>query len=78
MLLTDKDKVCIPVPLYHCFGMVLGNLACINRGAAMVYPNDSFNAKMTLETVSKYKCTGLYGVPTMFIEYFKEYEKNPK
>jgi len=65
--LTDKDLVCIPVPLYHCFGMVLGNLACVTHGAAMVYPGEGFDPLATLETVSAERCTALYGVPTMFI-----------
>ena len=65
--LTDRDKVCIPVPLYHCFGMVLGNLACITHGSAMVYPGEGFDPLATLETVVSERCTALYGVPTMFI-----------
>jgi fatty-acyl-CoA synthase len=65
--LTDRDRVCIPVPLYHCFGMVLGNLACITHGAAMVFPSDGFDPLATLETVASERCTALYGVPTMFI-----------
>jgi fatty-acyl-CoA synthase len=65
--LTDRDRICIPVPLYHCFGMVLGNLACLTHGAAMVYPSEGFDPLATLEAVEAEKCTGLYGVPTMFI-----------
>jgi fatty-acyl-CoA synthase len=65
--LTDRDRVCIPVPLYHCFGMVLGNLACITHGAAMVYPSEGFDPLATLQTVEAERCTALYGVPTMFI-----------
>jgi fatty-acyl-CoA synthase len=65
--LTDRDKVCIPVPLYHCFGMVLGNLACVTHGSAMVYPGEGFDPLATLETVESERCTALYGVPTMFI-----------
>jgi fatty-acyl-CoA synthase len=65
--LTERDRVCIPVPLYHCFGMVLGNLACITHGAAMVYPGEGFDPLTTLEAVEADKCTALYGVPTMFI-----------
>ena len=65
--LTERDRVCIPVPLYHCFGMVLGNLACITHGAAMVYPSEGFDPLLTLETVEAERCTALYGVPTMFI-----------
>ena len=64
---TDRDRVCIPVPLYHCFGMVLGNIACITHGSAMVYPGEGFEALATLEAVEAEKCTALYGVPTMFI-----------
>jgi fatty-acyl-CoA synthase len=65
--LTDRDRVCIPVPLYHCFGMVLGNLACMTHGAAMVYPAEGFDPLATLEAVEAERCTALYGVPTMFI-----------
>lgn len=64
---TNIDRVCIPVPFYHCFGMVIGNLACVTHGACMVIPNDGFEAKKTLEAVEIEKCTSLYGVPTMFI-----------
>jgi fatty-acyl-CoA synthase len=67
MRLTEKDRICIPVPLYHCFGMVLGNLACVTHGAAMVYPGEAFDPLAVLETVQAERCTGLYGVPTMFI-----------
>ncbi len=65
--LTYEDSVCIPVPLYHCFGMVMGNLACITRGAAMVYPSEGFEPLAVLQTVQEEHCTSLYGVPTMFI-----------
>ena len=64
---TEKDSVAIAVPLYHCFGMVMGNLACINYGATMVYPSDGFSAAAALEAVTNYKCTSIYGVPTMVI-----------
>ena len=64
---TDKDRLCIPVPLYHCFGMVMGNLACLSHGATAVYPNDGFDPLLTLQTVQDEKCTALHGVPTMFI-----------
>lgn len=67
MQLSGDDKLCIPVPLYHCFGMVLGNLACVTHGAAMVFPGESFEPKAVLETVQAERCTGLHGVPTMFI-----------
>ncbi|MDQ1374167.1 MAG: fatty-acyl-CoA synthase [Actinomycetota bacterium] len=64
---TDQDRVCIPVPLYHCFGMVMGNLGCTTHGATMVYPAPAFDPLATLETVEAERCTSLYGVPTMFI-----------
>lgn len=67
MRLTEADRLCIPVPLYHCFGMVLGNLACTTHGAAMVYPAPGFDPLAVLETVAAERCTGLHGVPTMFI-----------
>ena len=74
---TEKDRVCIPVPFYHCFGMVIGNLACTVHGATMVIPNDSFDATKTLEAVEKEKCTSLYGVPTMFISELYVLDKQP-
>jgi fatty-acyl-CoA synthase len=64
---SDADRVCIPVPFYHCFGMVLGNLACTTHGAAIVIPNWTFDPALTLEAVQRERCTSLYGVPTMFI-----------
>jgi fatty-acyl-CoA synthase len=67
MRLTSEDRLCIPVPLYHCFGMVLGNLACITHGAAMVFPAEAFDPLATLEAVAEERCTALHGVPTMFI-----------
>ena len=67
MRLTPADRLCIPVPLYHCFGMVLGNLACFTHGATIVYPNDGFDALSVLQAVQAERCTGLHGVPTMFI-----------
>jgi fatty-acyl-CoA synthase len=67
MKFTEADRLCIPVPLYHCFGMVLGNLACLTHGAAMVYPGEAFDPLTTLETVEAEHCTALHGVPTMFI-----------
>ncbi|HZU68909.1 MAG TPA: AMP-binding protein [Ktedonobacteraceae bacterium] len=65
--ITPQDKMCIPVPLYHCFGMVMGNLGCVTHGAAMVYPAESFDPLATMEAVQEERCTSLYGVPTMFI-----------
>ncbi|GEK11837.1 AMP-binding protein [Pseudoalteromonas peptidolytica] len=67
MKLTEQDKLCIPVPLYHCFGMVLGNLVCLSKGACAVFPNDSFDPLKTLQVVEQEQCTALHGVPTMFI-----------
>jgi fatty-acyl-CoA synthase len=64
---TERDRVCVPVPFYHCFGMVLGTLACMTCGAAVVVPGESFDARVVLETVQAERCTSLYGVPTMFI-----------
>ena len=64
---SEKDRVCIPVPFYHCFGMVIGNLACVSHGACMVIPSESFDPILTLNAVQEEKCTSLYGVPTMFI-----------
>ncbi|MEH2480148.1 fatty-acyl-CoA synthase [Nitrobacteraceae bacterium AZCC 2146] len=66
MKLTHEDRLCIPVPLYHCFGMVMGNLACLTHGSTIVYPNDGFDALTVLETVQEERCTALHGVPTMF------------
>jgi fatty-acyl-CoA synthase len=65
--LSPDDRVCIPVPFYHCFGMVLGNLACTTHGAAMIIPGEAFDPLLVLETVAAERCTALHGVPTMFI-----------
>jgi len=67
MKLTDQDSLCIPVPLYHCFGMVLGVLASVTHGASMVFPSEAFEPQAVLEAVSEEHCTALHGVPTMFI-----------
>jgi fatty-acyl-CoA synthase len=64
---TERDRVCVPVPFYHCFGMVIGNLACTARGACIVTPGEAFDPLLTLQAVSEERCTSLYGVPTMFI-----------
>ena len=79
MKFSDRDRLCIPVPFYHCFGMVLGNLACVTHGATIVIPSDSFSPESVLSTVQEEKCTALHGVPTMFIAeldfaHFKEYD----
>jgi len=64
---TEQDRVCIPVPFYHCFGMVMGNLACSSHGACMVVPAEAFDPLSTLDAIAAEHCTSLYGVPTMFI-----------
>jgi len=65
--LGENDRLCIPVPLYHCFGMVMGNLGCLTHGSTMVYPAEAFDPLATLQAVSEERCTALFGVPTMFI-----------
>jgi fatty-acyl-CoA synthase len=65
--LTADDRLCIPVPLYHCFGMVMGTLGAVSKGATMVFPGEGFDAGKTLTAVAGERCTGLYGVPTMFV-----------
>jgi fatty-acyl-CoA synthase len=67
MNFTEKDRLCIPVPFYHCFGMVLSNLASVTHGTAMVLPGPAFDAEEVLKTVEKERCTAVHGVPTMFI-----------
>ncbi len=67
MNFTDKDRLIIPVPLYHCFGMVMGNLGCLTHGAAMIYPSEGFEPLAVLQAAEKEKATAIYGVPTMFI-----------
>ena len=64
---TEQDRLCIPVPFYHCFGMVMGNLGCTSHGATMVIPAPGFDPEITLRTIEAERCTGVYGVPTMFI-----------
>ncbi len=67
MKLTSNDRLCVPVPLYHCFGMVLGNLACLTHGSTIVMPDEAFDPLSVLSVVQQERCTGLHGVPTMFI-----------
>ncbi|MEZ4456985.1 MAG: AMP-binding protein [Gemmatimonadales bacterium] len=69
---TAADRICVPVPLYHCFGMVMGNLAALTHGAAVVYPAEAFDPGMTLRAVAEERCTSLYGVPTMFIAQLQD------
>jgi len=72
--LGERDRMCIPVPLYHCFGMVMGNLGCITHGAAMIYPGEGFDPKLTLDAIAGERCSVLYGVPTMFISQLEHPE----
>lgn len=72
MVLSHSDRMCIPVPLYHCFGMVLGVLSCTAVGAAMIFPSEGFDAAATLQTLQRQRCTALHGVPTMFIAMLAE------
>ena len=79
MRFSHNDRLCIPVPFYHCFGMVLGNLTCLTHGATIIIPDEYFEPKSVLETVQKERCTALHGVPTMFIAElalpeFKDYD----
>jgi fatty-acyl-CoA synthase len=67
MRFTPEDRLCIPVPLYHCFGMVMGNLACMTHGACAVFPDEGFDPEVVLKTVEEERCTALHGVPTMFV-----------
>lgn len=67
MRFTSEDRLCIPVPLYHCFGMVMGNLACLTHGACAVFPDEGFDPEVVLATIAEEKCTALHGVPTMFV-----------
>jgi fatty-acyl-CoA synthase len=71
---TERDRVCIPVPFYHCFGMTMGNLGCTTHGATMVIPAPGFDPRATLDAVARERCTSLYGVPTMFIAELAEPE----
>ena len=70
--LSEADRLCIPVPLYHCFGMVMGSLGCVTQGAAMVLTGEGFDAAQTLHAIAEARCTALYGVPTMFVAMLEE------
>ena len=76
--LTETDRLAIPVPLYHCFGMVMGVLGAVSKGATMVFPGESFDPKITLDALDKEQCTALYGVPTMFVAMLQELDKTPR
>ena len=67
MHFSEQDRLCIPVPLYHCFGMVMGTMGCVTHGATMVFPGEGFDPITTLQAVQRERCTALYGVPTMFV-----------
>ena len=71
---TGHDRICVPVPLYHCFGMVAGSLACVNSGAALVLPSEAFDPAATLASIGREGCTALYGVPTMFLAMLEDPE----
>jgi len=73
MKFTEKDRLCIPVPFYHCFGMVLSNLACVTHGSTMVLPSEAFSAESVLRAIQDEKCTAVHGVPTMFIAELKHH-----
>ncbi|WP_106848692.1 AMP-binding protein [Blastococcus sp. Marseille-P5729] len=75
---TEEDRVCLPVPFYHCFGMVMGNLGALTHGTCTVIPAPAFDPVITLDAVVAEKCTALYGVPTMFIAMLAELDKNPR
>ncbi len=76
--LTEKDRLAIPVPLYHCFGMVMGVLGAVSKGAAMIFPGEAFDAKSTIDAIVKEKCTAVYGVPTMFVAILQELDISPQ
>lgn len=76
--LTEEDRLAIPVPLYHCFGMVMGVLGAVSKGAAMVFPGESFEAETTLDVLENEKCTAVYGVPTMFVAMLQNLDEKPR
>ena len=76
--LTESDRLAIPVPLYHCFGMVMGVLGAVSKGAMMVFPGEAFDAARTLDTLAAERCTAVYGVPTMFVAMLEDLERNPR
>lgn len=76
--LTENDRLAIPVPLYHCFGMVMGVLGAVSKGAAMVFPGEAFEASSTLDALARESCTALYGVPTMFVAMLQDLAETPR
>ena len=77
MELTEHDILCCPPPLFHCFGLVLGTLAILTHGGGIVYPSETFDARLCMEVVMSEKCTILHGVPTMFTAYLSESSSVP-
>ena len=75
ILMTESDRLCIPVPLYHCFGMAMGVLGVITKGAAMVFPSEGFDAELTLNALESERCTAVYGVPTMFVAMLEKMDQ---
>ena len=76
--MTEEDRLAVPVPLYHCFGMVMGVLGAVDKGAAMVFPGEAFDAVRTLDALEREKCTAVYGVPTMFVAMLQELDVQPR
>jgi fatty-acyl-CoA synthase len=76
--ITTKDRMCVPVPFYHCFGCVMGSLGALTQGATMVVPAEAFDAHATLEALEKEKCTTVYGVPTMFVAMLEKFAEKPR
>lgn len=76
--LNETDRLCIPVPLYHCFGMVMGVLGCVSKGAAMIFPDEGFDAETTLDAIATERCTAVYGVPTMFTAMLQAQAARPR
>ena len=72
---SPEERICVPVPLYHCFGMVVGNLGALTNGASMIYPSEGFDVAATLEAIEKFKATSIYGVPTMFVAMLEQMKK---
>ena len=76
--LTETDRLCLPVPLYHCFGMVMGVLGAVSKGAALVFPGEAFEAAATLDALANERCTAVYGVPTMFVALLQQLTETPR
>ena len=76
--LTENDRLAVPVPLYHCFGMVMGVLGAVSKGSALIFPGEAFDAEQTLDTLASERCTALYGVPTMFVAMLQELDNKTR